>query len=69
MIASAEKSGTISQMLAAISSYYEKETDAAIGIISGVLPVLVYLIVAVFIAMRIISFYTGYFGRISSIGG
>ena len=66
MIASAEKSGTLVQMLTTINTYYEKETDAAIGIISVVVPTVVYLLIAGFIGLRIISFYSGYFQRVST---
>lgn len=66
MIAAAAKSGSIVQILNTIATYCEKETETAVAVLTGVLPVIVYLLVAGFIGFRIVSFYLGYFSRIFS---
>ena len=67
MIASGEKSGSISQMLDSAAGYCEKENDAAIAVLLRIVPVAVYLLVASFVGMMVISFYTGYFKQISGM--
>ena len=66
MIFTAEKTGSIAQTLDIIANYTEKDNNAAIDVLAGVIPVLVYLFIAGFIALRIISFYNSYFNRIST---
>lgn len=68
LIATAEKSGTIVSVLSTIANYTEKENNTAIAVLNGIIPVLLYLLITGFIALRIISFYTGYFNNISSFG-
>jgi type II secretory pathway component PulF len=68
MIATAERSGSIAQTLNTIAVYSEKENETAIGVLTRIVPVVVYILVAGFIALRVITFYTGYFGRIFSVG-
>ncbi len=68
MIAVAERSGSIAQTLNTIAVYSEKENETAIGVLTRVVPVIVYILVAGFIAVRVISFYAGYFNTIFSVG-
>jgi len=66
MLASGEKSGSIDKMLESIAIYSEKESDMMVGILLVTLPVLIYLMVAGYIAMRVIVFYTNYFNQVFS---
>ena len=65
MIASGEKSGSIGKMLDGAAGYCEKENEAAIAILLRIVPVAVFLIVALFVGMMLVSFYAGYFNQIS----
>lgn len=69
LISSAEKSGSIVQTLNTIATYSEKENETAIAVLTRIIPVFVYLLIAGFIGFRIISFYLGYFNQILSIPG
>jgi type IV pilus assembly protein PilC len=69
LIVSAEKSGSIVQTLNTIAGYSEKENDTAMAVLTRVIPVLVYLLIAGFIGFRVISFYLGYFNRIFTVAG
>ncbi len=64
LISSAEKSGSIVQTLNTIATYAEKENETAIAVLTRTIPILVYLLIAGFIGLRIISFYLGYFNQI-----
>jgi type IV pilus assembly protein PilC len=68
LISSAEKSGSIVQTLNTIANYAEKENETAIAVLTRIIPVLVYLLIAGFIGLRIVSFYLGYFSRVFSAG-
>jgi type IV pilus assembly protein PilC len=68
MITTAERSGSIVQTLNTIAVYSERENETAIGMLTRIVPVIVYILVAGFIALRVISFYIGYFNRIFSVG-
>jgi type II secretory pathway component PulF len=67
MIASGEKSGSIGKMLDGAASYCEKENEAAIAVLLRIVPVAVYLLVACFIGMMVVSFYAGYFNQITGM--
>lgn len=69
LISSAEKSGSIVQTLNTIATYSEKENETSIAVLTRIIPVLVYLLIAGFIGFRIISFYLGYFNQIFSTTG
>jgi type IV pilus assembly protein PilC len=69
LIAVAEKSGSIVQALNTIAGYAEKENETAVSVLTRVIPVFVYLLIAGFIGYRIISFYLGYFNQIFTITG
>ena len=69
LIAVAEKSGSIVQTLNTIAVYAEKENETAVSVLTRVVPVIVYLLIAGFIGFRIISFYLGYFNQILTISG
>ncbi len=69
LIATAEKSGNIVQVLNTIANFAEKENDTAIAVLNSIIPVLVYLLIAGFIAFLIVAFYTGYFNSIFTLEG
>ncbi len=66
MISTGEESGRIDFALAKLCEYYEAEGNAALDRIIIILPVVVYLIVAIYIAWTVISFWTGYYNRLLS---
>ncbi len=67
MIATAQKTGSIVQSLNMIAHYSEKQTDTVISVLVRVLPVIFYLLVAAFIGMRVVGFYSSYFTRMLSV--
>jgi type IV pilus assembly protein PilC len=69
LISSAEKSGSIVQTLNTIASYSEKENETSIAVMTRIIPVFVYLLIAGFIGLRIVSFYLGYFNQIFAGSG
>ncbi|MCX5707915.1 MAG: type II secretion system F family protein [Candidatus Omnitrophica bacterium] len=69
LIGSAEKSGSIVQTLNTIASYSEKENETSIAVLTRIIPVLVYLLIAGFIGLRVVSFYLGYFNQIFTGSG
>lgn len=69
MIKTAQKSGSLPEMLGIIADYSEKENAAATAVLAKIVPVIVYVLVAGFIAIRVISSYMSYFNRIFSFQG
>lgn len=67
MLHAGEESGKIGSMLDKVAEYYEEESETTIKRIIIILPVIVYLAVALYIASIIIRFYTGYFNQINSL--
>ena len=61
MALTGERSGKIDEMLLRIALSFEEEANTVINRLLVVLPVLIYLAVALYIAYIIISFYSGYF--------
>ncbi len=61
MVSTGEEAGKIEGMLSKVSSYYEDKAEAAITLLNNVVPVILYLAVAGYVAFKIISFYAGYF--------
>lgn len=66
LITAAEKSGSIVSTLNTIANYLEKGNQAAISTLTKIIPVFVYLAIAGYIGLRIISFYTTYFNKVFS---
>ena len=64
MALTGEKSGKIDEMLLRVASNLENEATTAINRLLIILPVVIYLAVALYIAYIIISFYLGYFEAI-----
>ncbi|MDD5348307.1 MAG: type II secretion system F family protein [Candidatus Omnitrophica bacterium] len=66
MIATAEKSGSIVQTLDTLAAMCERENETAITVLTVAVPVIFYILIAGFIAFRVVSFYAGYYNRIFS---
>ena len=69
MIAVAEKSGSIGSMLNKMAAYSEKENELVMGVLLTTAPIIFYLLVAGFIAFKVITFYLGYFSNILPTAG
>jgi type II secretory pathway component PulF len=67
MVAVGERTGELDKMLDKAAQYYEFEADKAIKALLAALPVAIYLMVAVYIAYIVISFYAGYFSAIGDL--
>ncbi len=67
MLSAGEESGQIDAMLDKIAEYYEAESDEIIKRIIIILPILIYLVVAIYIGSIIIKFYTGYLGQFDNL--
>jgi type IV pilus assembly protein PilC len=67
MISSGEKSGSIVKMLDSAAVFCEKENEAAIGVLLKVVPVIVYIAVASFVGLTIISTYSRYYNSILTL--
>ncbi|MCD5401637.1 type II secretion system F family protein [candidate division NPL-UPA2 bacterium] len=61
MVNTGEETGKMEGMLSKVSSYCEDKAEAAITILNNVVPVILYLAVAGYVAFIVISFYAGYF--------
>lgn len=61
MVNTGEEAGKMEGMLSNVSSYCEDKAEAAITILNNVVPVILYLAVAGYVAFKVISFYAGYF--------
>lgn len=66
---SGEISGKLDETLRRLQRYYQEEGTRKIHLVCQWLPRLVYLIVALFIAYKIVSFYAGYFQQINQVIG
>ena len=67
MVSVGERTGEIDKMLDKAAQYYEFEADKAIKALLAALPVAIYMMVAVYIAYIVISFYAGYYSQIGDI--
>jgi type IV pilus assembly protein PilC len=61
-----EKSGSIVQTLEAMAKHAERENEAATARLARVVPIVLYLAVALFIGIRVVSFYAGYYRSVFS---
>jgi type II secretory pathway component PulF len=67
MVAVGERTGELDKMLDKAAHYYEYEADKVLKVLLAALPVGIYLMVAVYIAYIVISFYAGYFSAIGNL--
>jgi type II secretory pathway component PulF len=65
--ASGEVSGKLDESLRRLHSYYQEEGTRKLEALAQWTPRVVYLVVALIIAIKIIQFYTGYFQQITNI--
>jgi type II secretory pathway component PulF len=66
--AAGEVSGQLDENLERLRDYYQAEGSRKLEILAQWTPRIVYLLIMVVIAWKIIQFWVGYFGRISEIG-
>jgi len=57
-----EEAGTLDKDLARWSSLYQTEAEASAKLLAAVVPKVLYFFILGFVAWKIISFFTGYFG-------
>jgi len=67
--ATGEVSGKLDSVLIRLHQYYQEEGTRKLHAVAQWTPRLLYLIVALIIAWRIVNFYTGYFKQIQDAGG
>ena len=60
-------SGKMDETLSRMISYMQEEVKNTVTKLIAVLPVVVYLMVAVYVGYIVIRFYMGYFGQINSL--
>ena len=59
MVATGEESGNISEMLRNTAEYYEEEAETAVVRMAVVLPVVIYVAVAIFVGLQIVHAWSG----------
>jgi len=64
-----EISGKLDETLGRLRQYYQDDGTRKIQAVCQWLPRIIYLIVALFIAYKIITFYTGYFQQVNQVMG
>jgi len=64
MISVGEQSGRLPEMLDKTATYFEQEAANRIGMLMKVLPAMMFLLVAVFVGYRIVSYWQGIFTSI-----
>lgn len=69
MLRTGEASGNIDEILQKTADYYEQEGQVKARQAAMIFSVVVFLLVAILVAMAIISFYSGYAAGISAAGG
>ena len=67
LYASGEISGKLDESLRHLNRLYNEDGTRKLNAFATWMPRLVYMLVALFIAYKIIQFYTGYFNQISTI--
>jgi type IV pilus assembly protein PilC len=67
LYSSGEVSGKLDETLKRLYAYYQEEGSHKLQAFAQWTPRLVYLLVAVFIAYKVISFYSGYFQQINTL--
>ena len=67
--ATGEISGKLDEVLRRLHGYYQEEGSRKMHALAQWTPRLVYLLVALVIGYKVVSFYLGYFQQIQNIGG
>lgn len=68
MTRTGEMTGNMDQMLVKMAEYYEDEGETKAKMGAKIIGVVCLILVALYVLYILISFYSGYFGRISSAG-
>ena len=66
--ATGEISGTLDESLRRLQTYYHEEGSRRMHLLAQWVPRAVYLLVALLIAYKVISFYSSYFKQIGDAG-
>ncbi len=66
--ATAEEAGGLDKDLERWAKLYQEEASRGMKTVSVVVPKALYFLILIFVAWKIISFYTGYFDMIENIG-
>jgi type II secretory pathway component PulF len=69
MIGTGEKTGNMEQMVTKVSEYYESEAEARQNALAVVTGVVIFLFVAVYVAVMVITFYVNAANRTLGAGG
>jgi type II secretory pathway component PulF len=69
MVATGENTGELGFMMDKVAEYYEEEGKLRSHQAGYVFGVVVYLGVAIYVAIILISFYSGYFGAVFGAAG
>ena len=64
-----EVSGSLDETLRRMRNYYQEEGSRKLHAVAQWTPKAVYLCVALMIAIKVVSFWTGYFDQVSKAGG
>ena len=66
MLKSGEVSGKMDETLSRVSGYLQDEVETTVQRVITILPVIIYLLVAMYVAFIVISFYSRYLGQVGS---
>jgi type II secretory pathway component PulF len=69
LYASGELSGKLDESLRQLQAYYQEEGTRKLHAVAQWTPRIIYFIIMLMIAYRIIRFWTGYFQQIRDAGG
>jgi type II secretory pathway component PulF len=69
LYASGEVSGKLDESLGRLRQYYQEEGTRKLHAVAQWTPRIIYLLVALMIAYRVIQYWTGYFKQIQDAGG
>lgn len=69
LLITGEKTGTLDEKLKELITIYEERIEHQLKILEKFLPFLIYFLVLIFAAYKIISFYISYFSKISDLIG
>ena len=67
MLNAGEESGRMGDMLEKVAEYYEKEHDTIVKRLMIIAPLFLYMLVMLYIAYVVISFWLGYFKQIGNL--
>jgi type II secretory pathway component PulF len=62
-----EISGTLDKSLQRLHQYYQEDGSRRMRLLARMAPRLVYFGVCIYVGLRVIGFYTAYFGQVSSV--